>query len=138
MARTFSRKRPLQAVSEINVTPLLDLAFSLLIIFMIAAPLLEQSIEVQLPVETARPQTERDPDRIETITIDAEGQVFWGDDAVDAAALQQRLAEAAARPQAPIIAVRGDARVPYQAVIGVVDAIKAERLTRLMLDTRGE
>ena len=138
MARTFSRKRPLQAVSEINVTPLLDLAFSLLIIFMIAAPLLEQSIEVQLPVETARPQTERDPDRIETITIDAEGQVFWGDDAVDAAALQQRLAEAAARPQVPIIAVRGDARVPYQAVIGVVDAIKAERLTRLMLDTRGE
>ena len=128
----------MQAVSEINVTPLLDLAFSLLIIFMIAAPLLEQSIEVELPVESARPQSPRDPDRIETITIDAEGNVFWGGEAVDAAGLAERLREAAALPEPPILAVRGDASVRYQAVIDVIDAIKAQRLTRLMLDTRGE
>lgn len=138
MARTFSRKRPLEAVSEINVTPLLDLAFSLLIIFMIAAPLLEQSIEIELPVETVRPQERPDPDDIQTIAIDADGQVFWGDEPVDPAALELRLAELANLRDPPILSIRGDARVPYQAVVDVIDAIKAHRLTRIMLDTRGE
>lgn len=120
------------------MTPLLDLAFSLLIIFMIAAPLLEQSIEIELPTETARPQDPREPDEIQAVSIDAEGRIFWGGERVNLPTLRERLAELANLPEPPILAIRGDAEVRYQAVIDVIDAIKEQNLTRLMLDTRAE
>ena len=55
MARTFHRRDRLSAISEINIMPLLDLAFALLIIFMITAPLLTQGISVELPRAGAEP-----------------------------------------------------------------------------------
>ncbi len=136
MVRSFSRRRPLQAVTEINVTPLLDLAFALLIIFMIAAPLLEQSIEVELPVAQSGTPPGSERPTVQRISIDAQGRIFWGDEGVTLAVLDQRLAEAALLPSPPILALRGDAAVRYQAVIDVLDAIKRHNLRRLMLDTR--
>ena len=58
MARNFHRKDRLSALTEINVTPLIDLAFALLIIFMITTPLLEQTIELDLPIETNKDQSQ--------------------------------------------------------------------------------
>ena len=71
MARKFPRKNRLDALTEINVTPLIDLAFALLIIFMITTPLLEQTIEVDLPIEAAKAQSRT---RVPIIAIDAAGR----------------------------------------------------------------
>ena len=69
MARTFHRRDRLSAISEINIMPLLDLAFALLIIFMITAPLLEQSIDLNLPFEDQKLQSSTEKKRFLTISI---------------------------------------------------------------------
>ncbi len=135
MARDFHRPKPLGAMSEINVTPLIDLAFALLIIFMITAPLLQQTIDIRLPVETARPQ------RAETVeplllTIDPSGQFFWGTEPVGDADMKARLARAAAAAEPPVVQIRADARLPYQRVVDLLDLVKGAGLSRISLETR--
>ncbi|MCC5805985.1 MAG: biopolymer transporter ExbD [Opitutales bacterium] len=137
MARVFHRKERLSAMSEINVTPLIDLAFALLIIFMITAPLLEQSIDIALPVETARPQ-ERERPRLQEIAIDEEGAYFWGAQGVTEAELRERLELFSLEPDPPVISIRADARLPYQRVVDLMDIIKSFNLSRISLETRGE
>lgn len=136
MARTFRRKQSMEAVSEINVTPLIDLAFSLLIIFMITTPLLEQTIPLQLPLEQAKPQQPRADMEIQAISIDREGQVFWGKEPVSLAKLDDMLRGLAARPNPPVLSIRGDASIQYQRIIEVLDRVKANELTRISLDTQ--
>ena len=81
MARKFHRKDRLSALTEINVTPLIDLAFALLIIFMITTPLLEQTVELNLPVEAAKTQAE-DRENFQSISIDRVGAYYWGESKV--------------------------------------------------------
>jgi len=135
MARQFQRREPLPAMSEINVTPLIDLAFALLIIFMITAPLLEQSIDLQLPIEEARPQSSETPVFVQ-IAVDEAGQLFLDGDPVTDADLEIRLAELAAQPEPPVIRIRGDARLAYQGIIDVIDLLKTYELNRISLETR--
>jgi biopolymer transport protein TolR len=76
MARNFRRHRQAHAIADLNVTNLIDLAFMLLIIFMVATPLIqqEQHIPVNLPVESVSPQQKADPrDRFEAITVLPDG-----------------------------------------------------------------
>lgn len=136
MARSFRRPERLSALSTIDITPLIDLAFSLLIIFMISAPLLEQTIQVELPVESAKPQTPRPDVRMHTIAIDEQGQVFWGEQNVDAARLGELLASAALEPEQPVISLRADRNLRYQEVVTVIDLIKQNGLTKLNIDTQ--
>lgn len=136
MARTFRRKQSMGAISEINVTPLIDLAFALLIIFMITTPLLEQTIPLQLPLESQTPQPTRSEDTFETISINQEGKVFWGDEGVTLARLDEILAAAAATPNPAVISIRADRRLQYQKVIEVIDIVKSNELTRISLDTQ--
>jgi biopolymer transport protein ExbD len=135
MARKFHRKETLSAVSEINVTPLIDLAFALLIIFMITTPLLEQTIAINLPLESASPQEDR-RDRFQGISIDREGDYFWGDELVSLHELQQRLEVIGMEADPPILNIRADASLPYQQVIRLMDLIKQANLSRISLDTR--
>jgi biopolymer transport protein ExbD len=81
MARKFHRKDRLSALTEINVTPLIDLAFALLIIFMITTPLLEQTIKVNLPVEAVKSQADERED-FQAISINEAGLYYWGDEQV--------------------------------------------------------
>lgn len=138
MARTFRRKETLGALSEINVTPLIDLAFALLIIFMITAPLLEQSIALELPLES---QNVRDnPKRIalQTISIQRDGAIYWNDETVTQKRLAEYLERLASESKPPAIAIRADRRIPYQRVIDVIDLIQQNGLTRISLDTQIE
>lgn len=137
MARDFRRKERLGALSEINMTPLIDLAFSLLIIFMISAPLLEQTIAVDLPAEAAKPQGEESPAR-QDISLDGEGQIFWGELRVSEEELAGLLESLAAEGDPPVIHLRADAELAYGRVVRVIDLIKRNQLTRLSLDTRVE
>lgn len=134
MARTFRRKQSLAAMSQIDVTPLIDLAFSLLIIFMITTPLLEQTIQLDLPEESQKAQSERNP-VFRTVSIRADGQVFWGDQPVSLAKLNEILAAEAELPDTPVISIRADKSLTYQKVVEVIDLVKSNKLTKISLDT---
>ncbi|WP_269540137.1 ExbD/TolR family protein [Cerasicoccus fimbriatus] len=135
MARTFRRKQSMEAVSEINVTPLIDLAFALLIIFMITTPLLEQTIPLNLPKEDQRDQAARPDMEVQVISIDEEGQVWWGKEPVSLAKLDDMLNGLSTRAEPPVLSIRGDASIHYQRIIDVLNLVKKHKLTRISLDT---
>lgn len=137
MARSFHRKDRLDALTEINVTPLIDLAFALLIIFMITTPLLEQTIEVNLPLEAAKTQAAERED-FQTISIDAAGRYYWGDGRVSEQQLADLLDAMAMDPAPPVLSIRADSNLPYQRVITVIDMIKQRDLSKISLDTKVE
>ncbi|MGE9297274.1 MAG: ExbD/TolR family protein [Puniceicoccales bacterium] len=136
MARTFRRKQSMEAVSEINVTPLIDLAFALLIIFMITTPLLEQTIPLNLPSQEKNDQAPADDIEVQVISVDSEGQIFWGKEPVSLMKLDDMLNGLATRPNPPVLRIRGDAAIQYQRIIEVLDRVKANKLTRISLDTQ--
>lgn len=136
MARTFRRREPLSALSEINVTPLIDLAFALLIIFMITAPLLEQSIAVNLPEEAADTEAAAREEAVQEINIDAAGNVYWGARSVDLEQLEEELAALALLPEPPVLAIRADREQTVQRLVDVLDLVKKHKLRRVSLETR--
>ncbi len=131
-------RRTLQTVDSINMTPLIDLAFALLIIFVIATPLLEQTIPLDLPQESQKSQENPEDTHFETLSINAKGEYFWGSQPVDRVTLEGYLDRIAEDPDPPVINIRGDASIPYQEVITVVDLIKQRKLVKISLDTRVE
>lgn len=122
-------------MTELNVTPLMDLAFSLLIIFMISTPLLEQTIPVNLPKQDANSASARPDIDFQLITIKADGQIYWGKQPVDLVGLNSLLASLSKTQDPPAISLRADRNLIYQKVIDVIDAIKRNNLTKLHLDT---
>lgn len=132
--RKFNKKNRLNALTEINVTPLIDLAFALLIIFMIATPLLEQTIPINLPSEAPKPQSEI-KDAIQVISIDSLGALFWGGKEVSKAQMATLLKEASEAEEIPIMRIRADKRLPYEQVIALIDLIKQNNLVKISLDT---
>lgn len=135
MARNFHRKEPLAAVSEINVTPLIDLAFALLIIFMITAPLLQQSIDIRVPTESARPQQDPQRDPV-VLAIDPQGQFFWGTEALSDTDMRSRLELVSQSGEQPVVQIRADSGLPYQRVVDLLDMVKSSGLNQLSLETR--
>lgn len=135
MARKFQRKDRLSALTEINVTPLIDLAFALLIIFMITTPLLEQTVDLNLPVETSKPQPE-DREDFQSISIDRAGNYYWGKEKVTGEQISDLLDTFSMDPVPPVLSVRADAQLPYQHVITLVDMIKQRKLSKISLDTK--
>ena len=137
MARDFKRQNKLAVISDLNVTPLIDLAFSLLIIFMITTPVIEQYNRIDLPSQNTS-QTQEPPkldDQL--ITIEASGQFRWGKDPVSQVALESKLDEvAAAEGDQPTIHIRGDRSLPYQKIMDVVNMLKSRNLSKLSLDTK--
>ena len=125
-------------MTELNVTPLMDLAFSLLIIFMISTPLLEQTIPVNLPKQDANSASVRPDIDFQLITIKADGQIYWGKQHVDLVELNSLLASLSKTQDPPAISLRADRNLIYQKVIDVIDAIKRHNLTKLHLDTEGK
>lgn len=139
MARTFRRPRQAHPISELNVTNLIDLAFTLLIIFMIATPLIqnEQTIPVNLPVETKSQQPPPDPStRFETITIQANGTCKLGSQVVALSQMAKALANYAGSAKPPVFRIRMDAKATAQQFITVMDALKQNNLSKVTFDTQ--
>ena len=136
MARSFHRKDRLATLHEINLTPLIDLAFALLIIFMITTPLLEQTIQVNLPLEAAKIKPPPAKETFQSIVIDAEGRHYWGNQPVSLPELARWLDRIAATPVPPVLQIRADARLPYQKVVTVMDMIQKRKLSKINLDTK--
>ena len=141
MARIFRRPRPLHPVAELNVTNMVDLGFTLLIIFMIATPLIqqEQTIPVNLPGESKRMQTPPPPDtEFQTISIDRVGNIYFGSGRVGFTELSSKLAGLAAKPKPPVIRIRADLTLQWQQVVRLMDEIKKHDLTRITFDTESK
>lgn len=145
MARTFRRNRQMHALSELNVTNLLDLAFVLLIIFMIATPLInqEQTMPVNLPVESISPQNTPDKDtKFVAVTVKTDGTYMIDADgnrplsARDLPGRLKALAVSAPGKDQPVIRIRADANVPYQKIVTLMDELKKAGLGRVSFDTQ--
>jgi biopolymer transport protein TolR len=133
--RRRPRKRPL---SEINVTPLVDVMLVLLIIFMISAPLLNVAVPVELPKTDASAVDASDDPVV--ISIKRDGAIYVGEGEVSFDCLVLTVAEAAGPDgREKAVSVRGDGRAPYQAVARVMARLSSAGFTKLNLitDTAG-
>ncbi|MBN9342502.1 MAG: biopolymer transporter ExbD [Comamonadaceae bacterium SCN 68-20] len=125
-----------QPMSEINVTPLVDVMLVLVVIFILTAPLLASSIQLELP--RAQGGAPGAPVQALTLVVDRTGQAFIDDRPVAPQALEARLAEvAAARPDTEI-QLRADAAVPYGRVAAIMGAAHAAGLQRIGFVTEPE
>lgn len=125
-------------MSELNVTPMLDLCFVLLIIFMIATPVLEQTTAINLPKSDKGVGKAADSKtQYRFVTIGADGGLAIGNRAVNRQQLEAEFAQIAAMPEAdqPIIRVRGDGGLAYQKIIDVLSLAKSKGLTKVGLDS---
>jgi len=138
MARSFSRPNRLHVISELNVTPMLDLCFVLLIIFMIATPVLEQTTAVNLPkADKGAGKTPDTKQQYRIVSIDRNGAYAIGSRQVTFAQLEAEFAALAALPEAdqPVVRIRGDGVLAFQKIIDVLSAAKAKGLTKASFDT---
>jgi biopolymer transport protein ExbD/biopolymer transport protein TolR len=116
-------------MSDINMTPLIDVMLVLLVIFIITAPLMTTSLKLDLPkTEGGRPN---DAPRFVAVAIDPQGRLFLGDEAVERDALAQRMREAAQRDPATEVQLRADASVPYGRVAELIGLLQEAGLSRI-------
>ena len=118
-----------EVISEINMTPLVDVMLVLLIIFIITVPVLTHSVNVDLPRASNQP-TDLKPQTVQ-LAVTANGDVFWNEDKLDAAALTARLKTAAAISPQPEIHLRGDKAVPYEHVVKTMAAVQQAGILKL-------
>ena len=109
-------------LSEINVTPLVDVTLVLLIIFMVTTPMLQRGTDVQLP--TAQASQVKEEERI-TLTVTRDSRILVNNKEVPRKELETRLKSMIGSGKERVLYFRGDARVPYGFVIDVMDAIKS-------------
>jgi len=120
-------------IAEINITPLLDLAWVLLVIFILTTTALVQGIDVKLP-ETADHKEEVETE-VATVSIDKAGRVFLNDAPIELPALGEKLKLfKAANPSLPVI-LRADRSLVYDEVVKVLDTIKSVPVENLALAT---
>jgi biopolymer transport protein TolR len=118
-----------QPMSDINMTPLVDVMLVLVVIFIITAPLLGSSIRLDLPrSDVAKPN---DAPKFVTVVLDKSGQAFFDEKQVTPVQLQQRLIEAAHQNPETEVQLRADEAVPYGRVVEVMGAAQKAGLNRI-------
>jgi biopolymer transport protein ExbD len=135
--RRYSGRHSLSTLSEINITPLLDLAFVLLIIFMITTPLLENSVNLIIPSSSASNAPVK-TGQVQTISIDRRETIKINDKAVAPAELVGRLEELRkANPEVAIV-IRPDRDLPVQKLIALMDALQRAQINKVGIATKAE
>ena len=137
MSRDFSRKTKLDAISELNITPLIDLAFCLLIIFMITTPVIEQYNRIDLPDQPSDSAPPKQNNEDHFITIDGRGQFHWGHEIVsmqELASELDRISQIAG--EKPVVHIRGDKSLRYEKIFEVVNMLKERNLKKMSLDAK--
>lgn len=132
MAFTDPRGRTQSALSDINVTPFVDVVLVLLIIFMLTAPILQSGIEVAVPkTRTVKEITE---ERL-VISIDSKQRVYLGNDPININQIATRLREKVRDPESQAVFLRADENVPFGAFATVMDAVKQAGITNVSIVT---
>ena len=125
----LQRSPSAQPMSDINMTPLIDVMLVLLVIFMITAPLMTSSLKLDLPrTEGAKPT---DAPQFVTLAIDPQGRFFWGDEPVSIETLRVRVRDAALRNPATEVQLRADKSVTYGRVAELIGVVQEGGLSRV-------
>ncbi len=133
MAFTAANGRTQTSLSEINITPLVDVVLVLLIIFMVTAPVLQSGIEVNVPkTRTVKEITE---ERL-VLSIDKQQRVFLGNSPININEIASQLRAKIRDPQHQPIFIRADENVPFGVFATVMDAVKQSGITNVSIVTQ--
>ncbi|MEO7168093.1 MAG: biopolymer transporter ExbD [Chthoniobacterales bacterium] len=135
--RRYSNRNSLSTLSEINITPLLDLAFVLLIIFMITTPLLENSKSLIIP-SSATTNSPINPAKVQIISIDRESIIRLNEEQLDAATLETRLADLKRSDPNVAVVIRPDRELAVQKLVSLMDALQRAQITKVGIATQEE
>jgi biopolymer transport protein ExbD len=116
-------------MSEINMTPLVDVMLVLLIIFLVTIPAMHHAVKIDLPHASSQPQDEK-PSHV-NVAIQADGTILWDDQKIDDATLNARIAHASQQAPQPELHLRADRKVPYERVADVMSAAQAGGLSKI-------
>ena len=130
--RLPGRYRPM---SEINVTPLVDVMLVLLVVFMVAAPLLTVGVPVDLPKTSAAEVTQ--PKQPIVLSLDRDGGTFIGDERVDPGELKDRLSRLATEDPGRIVYLRGDRTISYARLMDALGLVNSAGFTKVSLLAEG-
>ena len=125
----FNDNKQPAPMSEINVTPMVDVMLVLLVIFIITAPLMTASLRLDLP-KTAGSAASGALQFV-TVAVDAGGALYWGDEAVTADQLKARLRDVAQRQPATEVQLRADQQVPYGRIAELIGLVQDGGLSRI-------
>ena len=118
-----------QPMSDINMTPLIDVMLVLLVIFMITAPLMTSSLKLDLPkTDAAQPS---DAPQFISVAIDPAGKLYFGEEALDAVAFEARVVDAAKKNPQTEVQLRADQSVPYGRVAELIGVVQKAGLSRI-------
>ncbi len=129
--RRFSQKNALVTLADINVTPLLDLAFVLLIIFVITTPLLEQSIQLDLPRGGTPDNARIQRKDVKTVNIRSDGTFQLEGSTLTLGEVERVLAAEYQRNPNLVVDIRADRRTPWEVVLGLMDRCQHHGITRI-------
>jgi len=118
-----------EVMSEINMTPLVDVMLVLLIIFIITIPVMKHSVNVDLPRASNQPEAAK-PETIR-LSVAADGSYFWNENRIEDAALEAMLTQNAAKEPQPELHIRGDREVRYERVAQVMAAAQHAGLKKI-------
>lgn len=126
------------AMSEINVTPLVDVMLVLLIIFMVTAPMMQEGVSVNLPRAEGEPLVKQQDVEPIVISVTGPGNVFLDGTPVQVAELPQRILEAREKNASRAVRLRADTSVPYGIVVQIMAKLKNANIDDLEIETSPE
>lgn len=135
--RRYSERTRLHALSELNVTPLLDLAFTLLIIFMITTPLIENSIDLVVPTSSTA-ASPVDPSEVQIVSIDRNDILKLNEREITIEALEEELMVLKAKNERIGVVIRPHKDIPVQRLVNVMDILQRVGITRVGVTTKPE
>ena len=122
-------------LAELNITPLLDLVFVLLVIFIITTPQLMNNLEMTLPSGKPPPKPDQPPTRIHRLIVDAKGRTFLNDELLAASALREKLQQLKSTQPKLRVIVKADDETDYQSMVNVLDLLQQLDITKVGLVT---
>ena len=122
-------------MNELNITPLLDLVFVLLVIFIITTPQMMNNLEMTLPSGKPPPKTDQPKPKINHINVDANGKTFLNDQLVTVPELKTQLQQLKAQNSDLSVVVKGSDDVEYQSMVSVLDVLQQLDITKIGLAT---
>lgn len=121
-------------MTELNITPLLDLVFVLLVIFIITTPQLMNNLEINLP-SPKPPPPQKDKPKVNNIAVDARSQITLNGEFVTLSQLKQKLAALQAGNPDIAVVVKGADDVPYQAMVSILDTLQQLNIEKVGMAT---
>jgi len=133
--RRFSQRNALVTLSEINITPLLDLAFVLLIIFVITTPLLEQGLNLKLPSGNVPDNKQIDPRNVRTVEVDLMGNYMMAKRTMPLDQIINQIKQDRSRNPQILVYIRADERGPYRYVAAILNRLELAGVDQVSLRT---